>query len=364
MLLALVACVCIDVGCRIALPPSGAVTRNSSERTFLAQSETPDVQIIGDSVAYFGLISSALVDDPSIYVRNDALSGSLLPYSYYVLRREFEAGRIPRAVVLAHSPFGFGQPAIREMAATFLDWEELADLALDGEWQQALYGALARSSYILMNRQSFRNLLMSGDWRFFATPTASHVHKTVSDVDLLETYRTNATAKRPVDGWKGPTNLEALHQLAIFRVRRETDRYFRKLLALAKEYDVPVFWITLPVSSSIRESLRDTHFEEDLSAYLARFERSGDLIVLERSLLAYDDRMFADEIHPTVAVTVRFSCELRKFAAELDAQLARHPASRPAVLTPARAAALAEQVQARSMLAALCEPVSLSSTTE
>jgi hypothetical protein len=362
LLLALALCAIVDVGCRLVFPRSGAMTRFDSARAFLAHADVPDVQIVGDSVSYWGIMASALAADESIYVRNDSLSGSLLPHSYYLLRREIEAHRAPRALVIAHTPFGLNETGAKDLAASFLDWGELLEMSATEEWPTALFGILSRSSYVLMNRSSFRRLFIDGDPSFFLSQPEKHLYRPTSDVRTLELYRGEFFDSRAPDGFV-MSDISAYHHLAKFHVSRETHTYLRKLLALAKQNGVQVFWITTPVPRAAIEPLRGSRYEDDLADYLAQFERSGELTVIQGRFFGYDDNLFRDFIHPGPAVAVQFSCELLKLARGLQARVADKPRLQLIAESGFRTAALAAQHDAREELAGICAPAPLSAAS-
>src|SRR4051794_2097244 len=62
---------------------------------------SPDLQIMGDSVAQGGILATqlaqALPDQP--YVFNGALSGSGPEFPYFILQREIAQGKKPKAIL-------------------------------------------------------------------------------------------------------------------------------------------------------------------------------------------------------------------------------------------------------------------------
>jgi hypothetical protein len=210
-----------------------------------------------------------------------------------------------------------------------------------------------------MNRNSFRRLITEGDDSFFTTSTAKHLHRPASDLKTLDEYRDTFFEGRPPDGFV-MQDVAAYRHLAKFHVSRETHTYLRKLLSLAKDNGVQVFWITTPVPRSALAALREAGYERDLAAYLAEFARRGELTVMQAGFLAYDDALFRDFIHPGPAVAIQFSCELGKLAPGLLARVSGGPRVRLVSETGFRSKALADQHEAREELTAMCKPASFS----
>jgi hypothetical protein len=353
VLLAAGICALVDTACRVVLPKSELLLNNEGARAFLSAAEAPDIQILGDSVVLRGLLASALGTD-SVYVRNDAVWSSRPPTTYYLLKRQFADGRIPKAIILAHVPMSFDDPFTARLAGTFAQWRELPEVyALASDWTEALYGTLARLSYMLMHRAEFRQLLVYGNYEFFVTRASTGpVYRTVDDLEMLESYFGS-----PVPETARGDEVEEAHvrdSLRRFEVIDEVDTYFRKILALARQHDVKVYWMTMPVSDKIAEVRQPTAFDRNLLAYLEPFERRGELTVLQGEPRAYDDYMFDEDlVHPNPYGTLNFSCDMRRHAETLRAAVvpALHEHAAP---SEARAAALARQEHARVLLDELC----------
>ncbi len=351
---AIVLCGLVDSGFRWTLPAAKLVVRYGSARALVADSTAPDIEIVGDSVGRYGLLSSALAADDSVYVRNDAMEGSRLPFNYFLLRREFEAGHVPRAIVIAHTPYTFDAAFVARLAGTFAEWSELPEIFMTTRhWSDALFGTLARVSYILMNRASFRALL-SGDVSFFVTPETENVQTILSDAGALELVRggvfTGETPPFPFEVGLRETYLQP------FQVDAETDTYFRRLLALAKAYDVRVFWITMPVPRTVHAAQTSSDFEADMLAYLQAFEERGDLVILQGPFIAYEDSLFRDPVHLRLPAAAKFACQLRQYAPELRDLVAQENSSRAVARDALARAVLVDQRESRPLLDELCVP--------
>lgn len=351
MTIAVALCVLADIVFRVALPPSAQNTYYRTARAEIAR-YAPDIQVVGDSAVNHGLIASALAYDDGVLARNDGLSGTRASFSYYLLRRQFEAGHVPRALVIAHTP-SFGNPQIGKLTQAFLDWSEIAEAAtITTHYMDALYGIIARGSYTLTNRDYFRELLMRGNFEFFAAGHDAGVYRGTSDMTLLDSYR----AAKPLN--LSPGRFEERRRIGPFRVDDEADMYFRRLLALAKTHGVKVYWLTMPVPEVVAELNHRFDIERGLLSYLEPFEASGDLTILQGPFMVYEDELFQDIIHATPAAAVKFSCYVRTLAPRL-AEAVEDAAGE---LSVERAAALHEQAASRRVLEDACssEPAATS----
>jgi hypothetical protein len=191
MAIAVALCVLADVVFRMALPPSAQNTYYRTARAEIGALPTPDIQVVGDSAANQGLIASALAPSDGVLARNDGLNGARVSFSYYLLRRQFESGRVPRALVIAHTP-SFSDPQIGKLTQAFLDWNEIAEVsASTTHYMDALYGVIARASYILTNRDYFRDLLMQGNVGFFVAGYDANagVYRRTPEMTVLDVSR-------------------------------------------------------------------------------------------------------------------------------------------------------------------------------
>lgn len=306
---ALVLVVAVDLACRALLPAGWLVEQEDIIRARVESQPAPDVQVVGDSVARSGLLASALVDDGRV-ARNDAIPAGGTPKTYLLLARQFAEGRIPKALVIAHSPHTFGQIRYEVIIGSFAHWSEVPSLVVQSDsWTDALYGVFTRLSWILMHRDSLRDLMTKGDTSFFADARVPHYFP--PDRDRVASYAQD-TAKGTYDTSvlrPGITDFYAQP----FVVKEMNDHYFRQILSLARSQGVPVFWITLPSPARVIEARTTSGYEADLLAYLRPFEQSGDLTILRAEFVEYPDSMFRDLLHLNDAGAVRFACEIAQF---------------------------------------------------
>ena len=313
MLIALGVCALLDLSCRWLLPASDVVVRNHSAREFLRAEPVPDIQIFGESVMMQSLMADALGYDANVTVRNDSIPSSGPSDTYFLIREEFAGGRLPRAIVYSHMPRSFADPATALLAGTFAEWSELpAVYAAASRPTDALYGTLARLSYLLMHRNQFQDLIRKGDTRFFTIPDVEYRYAPREADRAVNRYLSDPSAyETSIETYDGYL---ANKDRFPFTVSDEADQYFRRTLKLAKEHNIPVFWLSPPVAESMSKVQAESGYYDDVAEYLAPFEQAGELTVLQLRPEVYANHLFTDRVHPKAEAAIQFSCSMRRYA--------------------------------------------------
>ncbi len=312
---ALVIVAVVDLACRAVLPGGELIELEDEMRARVDAMPAPDVEVIGDSVARSGFISGALADD-ALTAANVSTPASGAPKSYLLLAQQFATGRIPKVLVIAHSPHTFGQVRYEVLVGGFARWREIPALALDAEkWTDVLYGVLTRISYILMHRDSFRDLVTDGNASFFLNRAPPDPIE--PDMARLEEFRRSIVAGTLKLSGRSAEIPPAAGDP--FGVKEMNDRYFKRILAMAKQRGVEVFWVTMPTPQNALNVRSNVHYEQDMLAYLRQFEASGQLHILQGPFTVYPDSLFRDWLHLNEAGAVRFACDLERIKAPVVA---------------------------------------------
>jgi len=298
--------VTIDLLCRAFLPRGWLLDYEDFVRHRVETEPAPAVQVVGDSVARSGVLVSGLTGG-AVTGRNDAIPAGGTPKTYLLLARQFEAGHVPKALVIAHSPHTLGQIRYEVLVGSFAHWREIPELFARSEpWTDALYGVLARFSYLLMHRDSFSDLLRRGDASFFHPKTTELTLP--PDAERLARFRQDLDDGEFAVSVLGPVR-PAAHRRP-FEVKPMNDYYLRRILALAQEHGVQVFWVTPPFPQRVIDGRAPSDYEAQLVRYLSEFESRGELTVLRGGFVQYPDEMFRDDLHLNAAGVVRLACEL------------------------------------------------------
>lgn len=295
----------LEVACHVFLPPSTMEAHFRQVRERLSTGSPAEVQLMGDSVAIDGILTS-VVDPEGLAIRHDALEGSGPVFSYLLLREEIAAGRVPSCLLLAQSPHTFGGIRYEILVGRFAYWSEIPELAWRAEERpEVLYGIFARLSYMLSYREQLREALF-GKLTFFEEASAP----VKSEAERLSAYQALAESGRFIpkklpDGISS-TNVEK------FLVAPQVDYYFRRLLDLAQENGIKVYWISMPVPQRVFDFREQLDYYPDLFRYLDPFVARGQMQYLQRDAVVYEDSQFDDLLHMNMVGAVRFSQHLHE----------------------------------------------------
>lgn len=300
-----VAAILLEIFCQLYLPHSEMELQFVEIRQRVVHEPALTIQIMGDSVAAGGILTTILSGNANI-ARNDAIPGSGPPFSYFLLKQEIAAGHTPTYLLLAHSPHTFSSVRFPVLVGRFAYWSELPELCWNSDDRSAfLYGMLTRFSYILSYRDQFKNLL-KGDYRFFISkpkPLMSEAKRLAQYQALLDK---NQFKPKPLDNGVWPMYKEP------FRVSPLNDHYFHLLLQTAKAHGIKVYWITMPVTDRVYQYREGLEYNKYLFHYLDQFVTRGELIYLQRDFLVYKDDFFNDLSHLNIGGAIKFSTYLSK----------------------------------------------------
>ncbi len=300
----LVAALTLELVCHLWLPRSDMELQFDEVRQRVEHEPAPEVQIMGDSVAAGGILSTLLRVNFNA-VRNDSVTGSEPTFSYFLLKKEIAAGRTPEFLLLAHSPHTFSGVRYSVLVGRFAYWSELPELFWNSDDRSAfLYGILTRPSYILSYRDQFKALLTQWDYRFFTSIPKlpkSEVLRLAQYQELLD--KNQFKPKTLGEG------IWAMYKES-FRVSPLNDHYFRLLLQLANTHGIKVYWITMPVTERVYHYRQGINYNTNLFNYLDQFVIRGELNYLQRDFMVYGDDLFDDLSHLNMSGAIKFSSHL------------------------------------------------------
>jgi hypothetical protein len=267
---------------------TGAATRQVKGR---------DVLCFGDSLVKFGVLPKVIEAKTGLKSYNLAVNAGMVPATYFQLRRAFNAGARPKAIVVDF--FALMLPdespkATRRYTdlASLRDCFELAMLARAPEFlNTTLIGKFLPSYKCRFEiREAIKSALEGrraspwpaeawiwASWKAHngAQPMPSNPDRKPADPIFL-------SSASPAD-W----TCDALDAI-----------YVEKFLALARSHNIPVFWLMPPVSPEIQvwRNLRRTDDFYDRFARATQ-ERHPEVVVLDARHSGYDNSVFIDSVH-------------------------------------------------------------------
>ena len=274
--------------------PEGFMTRTLVHRTEEMRYLPPtEIQLMGDSATSAiraGLLEHAIGTGHTI--GNYSLPGTAPMFSYFLLRRQVAAEKVPKTIILAPNPFTWGDPMLDRFLGRFATPAESLEFLRDqrnlGTW---LYGSLCKISYTLRYREELYKLVTAGDLSHFAT-----FERPVSSVQNTRAKITPAEL-RPAEPKKSvldPGNIPPLIRSPM-RIHPYNEYYLDKLCALAGANGIRIVWITLPVPESLHPGEART---ATYTSFIERMKsRHSNLFTIAPGVPTMPDAYYSDPWH-------------------------------------------------------------------
>jgi hypothetical protein len=260
----------------------------------------PKCQILcfGDSTLKFGVAPRVIEDALGKHAYNFAIHAGQPPADYFLLRRAIRAGARPSALIIGHSPWYLSRPATFNVRV----WSELIGLrdCLDMGRDTGDAGFLTS---IILGRivpsLRARDEIRANVAKAFRGEGVEE-RKTIPV--LWRNWNQNRGAQimpqRNItsEQFKAVTIVE--YSRPLWSCDRTNALYLKRLLALAAEHRIPVFWLLLPVAPHTQatgdRSGYDAHFTRFVAAAHCRFP---NLVVIDGRHAGYDHTTLDDVGH-------------------------------------------------------------------
>ncbi len=257
--------------------------RGAFVRTLSLPPRSPDVQVMGDSVALEGVVlptlSTELPGHPFVWTLAKSATGP--EFTYFMLQRELAAGLAPKAIVYAPAPHTFGTDRIPLLVGGFCTWPEIWEVARSGKApMDVLYGIFCKLSFTLRNREPLGEMLRG-----------KKAGQTLNAVSMKEVSA----------GLRPEMHFVAEQIPAVFKndfsVKPFPKTFFEKFLTLAQERHIPVYWLTPPIVPAIGETRQACHFDQHLIPFLEDIHQRDGVQILQAESMVYQDYLFKDFMH-------------------------------------------------------------------
>ncbi len=295
-----------------------------ADRAARTESGSCDVLLLGDSLVKHGLVPSVLERESGL--RNVNLSAARAPalMTYFVLRRAIDSGATPRAIVFNTKPAvligGVEYNAHYWPAA--LSARECLELGwVAGKSQLGLAVLTARLLPSLQSRLEVRSSIRA------ALDNTSDPILEVNRV-LWRNWSVNGganvtTLDSPYRGELSPEVRDRLHPDRWYVNTSNADG-IERLLKLAAEHRIRVFWLLPPISPGLQQwrerSGSEARFEEFVRSFQAH--HPGLVTVLDARRVAAEASLYVNATHLSGRGAVVLS---RAVARVLKAELASPP---------------------------------------
>jgi hypothetical protein len=258
-----------------------------------------DVLCLGDSLVKHGLVPSILERESGLRSTNLATARGPTLLTYFVLRRALDAGARPSAIVIDTKPavlIGSAEYNEHYWPAALSPLECLELGRLTGRRELGVATLIARLLPSLQSRLEIRAWLRASlEGTSDPIPEINRVlwrNWTVNDGANV------ARLDSPYRGELSPEIQERLHPDRWY-VDRSNFEGIDRLLKLAGEYQVPVFWLLPPISRGLQEWRERSGSEGKYEAFVRSFQQRYPQIVtvLDARRLAADPSLYVDATH-------------------------------------------------------------------
>lgn len=251
--------------------------------------KSPDLQIMGDSLAHFGIRAERLAEKlPDTTVLNKSIPGTGPAFSYFMLKRQLAAGVAPKAILCGSSSHGFGATHTALLVSTYATWPEIAESAASGkEPFEIIYGIICRASYTLRHREQLGEMLKG------------RRNQAEAETEIIAK---NQSAPMP---GANPYPLSGVYPMyrKPFKEAPFAMHFFHRFLETARENKIPVHWVSMPALAVTNEARAPYRYQEDYAKFLARHrDQFGlHLLIAENPVLPPENFRDYAHLNPTGA---------------------------------------------------------------
>jgi hypothetical protein len=256
------------------------------------------VLCLGDSQIKLGVDAAELgrlLGEPAY---NLAVHAGQSAAAYNLLRRALDSGARPRAIVVGFYPGVLLDTAgmHARLWSELLGWRACLDLAIQA--RDARFPEAALPGIVLASCRARLDIR-----RNIAAALDGKVPGDVPDIERgrieRREHRGSApAASRPEFRDDREPPVDPIFADRVWKPTREGSVYLHRLLALARERGIAVYWITPPLSPAQRERLERSGLIATYEWYLRRLQAEyPGIVVLDSSKLGLDRSSFIDIIH-------------------------------------------------------------------
>lgn len=266
-------------------------------RDAVEQARGCDLLILGDSLAKFGLLPAVVGKHAGLRAYNLAIGGGHATSSCELLRRAYESGARPSAIVVDFSPYLLAMPprSTREHLPFLFGYGPSLRLALSARDPVLLANlVLRRTVFSLRCRTGLRSWVVSAlDGR------PSHYRSRTAEV--LAHWKRNAGAV-VMPAKPEQTIAGSLHQGRFYPSGWTADRVnadsLRDLLQLARVHGTRVYWLIPPIHPAVEAANEAAGFDQRYVAFIREQQtRYPELVVIDGRHAAYHPSVFYDADH-------------------------------------------------------------------
>jgi hypothetical protein len=259
-----------------------------------------EILCFGDSMVKFGIQPRILGEKVGKKAYNFALYNGSAPASYYMLKRSFDAGAKPAAILVDFQPELIMNDSIKIVSRVYPELLSVSE-GVELYWKAKNPGAFAE---FLVAR-----MLPSARKRFEIQVALKAALKgeSVSVKDKLEAAMRNWKINRGAevlpkyiyfDGHVPTTGAYPAMFWTPWKVNPLNDQYINRFLKLARAHNVPVFWALQPNAPEVDAHREQVGYNAQYEAYVRKcMARYANLNVIDGRHVNYPHQVFTDPVH-------------------------------------------------------------------
>jgi hypothetical protein len=258
-----------------------------------------EILCLGDSLVKHGLVPSVLERVSHLKSVNLAAARAPALMTYFVLRRALDSGARPSAIVMDTKPavlIGGADYNAPYWPATLTPRECLELGWIAGRGQLGLAMLTARLVPSLQSRLGLRSGFLAA-----LNNTTDPIHEVNRVLWRNWTVNGGANVASLDSSYRGELSPEIRERLHPDRwyVDRSNVEGIERLLGLARERKVRVYWLLPPISPGLQEWRERSGSEAKYEAFVRSFQRRypGVVIVLDARRIARDPSLYVDATH-------------------------------------------------------------------
>jgi hypothetical protein len=248
-----------------------------------------EILCFGDSMVKFGIQPKILGEKVGKKAYNFALYNGSAPSSYYMLKRSFDAGAKPEAIIVDYQPeliMGDSMINNSRLYPELLTFAEIAELCWNArnpnrfaEFTVAKILPSARKRFEV--QESIKAALKGG-----ATATTAKEKLGAAERNWKINRGAEVLAKNPFM-FQTPWYVQPLHA-----------HYIDRFLKLARKHNVPVFWVLQPNAPEVDAHRQRVGYNAQYEAYVKKcLGRFANLTVIDGRHINYPPQVFTDPVH-------------------------------------------------------------------
>lgn len=281
-------------------------TRIGVQRSIeLEQRSAPLVEIFGDSVADGGINEVLLARELGLEqseVVNASIPGTHAFYAYFVLKRQLDAGHVPKFVILAYNARSYTRAPGEKFLARFARWSDMPkSINMGIPFEDIARSVVARFSFSLRYRDELNVMIRTRDGGGFFDPRLTPAEDYAARIARLPVSRP-APPQIPSRSSFNP----GFHS-GTFLPAKEIRRSLCSFFELAQQHQIKVFLVSMPKTEEASRRHIGNGFDAAYEAFMDTLVQKHGARWLIRDQIPLSSESFSDAVHLTPCAAFDFS---------------------------------------------------------